>query len=102
MAQAYTFIEALQAAGKDLTRQGIVDALEEEGADFEGPLLAPFAYGKDSHMGTTGMRVASLKGATVVPEGDVQVTEIGDNPIEPDDSDAADDDPPSSGIPTGD
>ena len=53
-------------------------------------------------MGTTGMRVASLKGATVVPEGDVQVTEIGDNPIEPDDSDAADDDPPSSGIPTGD
>ena len=59
MAQAYTFIEALQEAGKDLTRQGIVDALEEEGGDFEGPLLAPFAYSKDSHMGTTGMRVAS-------------------------------------------
>ncbi len=101
MAQAYTFIEALQAAGKDLTRQGIVDALEEEGADFEGPLLAPFAYGKDSHMGTTGMRVASLKGATVVPEGDVQVTEIGDNPIEPDDSDAADDEPAVLGHPRG-
>ena len=99
MAQAYTFVEALQAAGKDLTRQGIVDALEKEGADFAGPLLAPFAYGKDSHMGTTGMRVASLKGAKVVPETEVEVTEIGDNPLAQDSSKAADDAPPSSGIP---
>lgn len=99
MAQAYTFVQALQAAGKDLTRQGIVDALEEQGGDFEGPMVAPFAYSKDSHMGTTGMRVASLDGAKVVPETEVEVTEIGDNPIEPDSSDAGKDAPPSSGIP---
>ena len=102
MAQAYTFVEALQEAGKKLTRQGIVDALEEEGDDFEGPLLAPFAYSKDSHMGTTGMRVVSLKGPRTVPETEVEVTKIGDNPVELDDSDAADDAPPSSGIPDGD
>lgn len=99
MAQAYTFVQALDAAGKDLTRQGIVDALEKDGADFEGPLLAPFAYGEDSHMGTTGMRVASIKGAGVVPQTEVEVTEIGDHPIENDDSDAAKDSPPASGIP---
>ena len=99
MAQAYTFVQALEAAGKDLTRQGIVDALEKQGADFDGPLLAPFAYGKESHMGTTGMRVASLKGAKVVPETEVEVTEIGDNPLEQDSSKASDDAPPSSGIP---
>lgn len=99
MAQAYTFVQALQAAGKDLTRQGIVDALEEQGGDFEGPMVAPFAYSEDSHMGTTGMRVARLDGAKVVPETEVEVTEIGDNPIEPDDSDAGKDAPPSSGIP---
>ncbi|ROR89653.1 ABC transporter substrate-binding protein [Nocardioides aurantiacus] len=99
MAQAYTFVQALQAAGKDLTRQGIVDALEEQGGDFEGPMVAPFAYSKDSHMGTTGMRVARLDGAKVVPETEVEVTEIGDNPIEPDSSDAGKDAPPSSGIP---
>ena len=40
-------------------------------APFEGPLFAPFAYSQDSHMGTTGMRVASLKGATVRPRGQV-------------------------------
>ena len=101
MSQAFTFVQALKAAGKDLTRQGIVDALEKEGADFEGPLLAPFDYSKDSHMGTTGMRVARLKGATVVPETDVEVTEIGDNPLEPDDSGAAEDTPPPDGIPEG-
>ena len=99
MAQAYTFVQALQAAGKDLTRQGIVDALEEQGGDFEGPMVAPFAYSKDSHMGTTGMRVASLDGAKVVPETEVEVTEIGDNPIEPDTSDSGKDSPPASGIP---
>ncbi len=99
MAQAYTFVQALQAAGKDLTRQGIVDAIEEEGGDFSGPVLAPFAYSSDSHMGTTGMRVVSLKGATTVPETEVEVTEIGDNPVELDDSDAGKDEPPSSGIP---
>ena len=99
MAHAYTFVQALQAAGKDLTRRGLVDALEEEGGDFEGPLLAPFAYSKDSHMGVTGMRVVSLKGPKTVPETEVEVTKIGDNPVEDDDSEAADDAPPSSGIP---
>ena len=62
-------------------------------------MVAPFAYCKDSHMGTTGMRVARLDGAKVVPETEVEVTEIGDNPIEPDTSDAGKDAPPSSGIP---
>ncbi len=99
MAQAYTFVQALEAAGKDLTRQGIVDALEKEGDSFAGPLLAPFAYSKDSHMGTTGMRVARLEGAKVEPETEVEVTEIGDNPIKEDSSEAADDAPPASGIP---
>jgi branched-chain amino acid transport system substrate-binding protein len=102
MAQAYTFVEALQAAGKDLTREGIVDALEKEGGSFEGPLLAPFAYSTESHMGTTGMRVAQLQGATVKPVTEVQVTKIGDEPIENDTSDAAADTPPASGIPGGD
>jgi branched-chain amino acid transport system substrate-binding protein len=102
MAQAYTFVQALQAAGKDLTRQGIVDALEKEGSSFQGPLFAPFAYSPESHMGTTGMRIAQLQGATVRPVTDVEVTKIGDNPIEKDSSNAADDQPPASGIPGAD
>ena len=44
MSQAYTFVQALQAAGEDLTRDGLVEAVEEVGADCEGPQLAPFRY----------------------------------------------------------
>ena len=32
MSWAYTFVQALQAAGEDLTREGLVDALEEVGS----------------------------------------------------------------------
>ena len=37
MSQAYTFVQALQAAGPDPTREGLVEAVEEVGADLEGP-----------------------------------------------------------------
>ena len=99
MAQAYTFVQALQAAGEDLTRDGIVEALEESGGSFEGPGLAPFRYSADSHLGISGMRVVELKGGSPEPLTDVEVTDIGDADITTDDSGAADDAPPESGIP---
>ena len=36
-----------QAAGQNPTRDGIVEAIEEQGAEFEGPWLAPFDYSAD-------------------------------------------------------
>ncbi len=99
MSQAYTFVQALQAAGKDLTRDGIVQALEESGASFEGPGLAPFRYSADSHLGIGGMRVVEFKGGSPEPLTDVEVTDIGDAEITTDDSGAADDAPSESGIP---
>ena len=44
MAQAYTTVQALQAAGKNPTRKSLVDAIEKVGADWKGPNLAPFRY----------------------------------------------------------
>jgi branched-chain amino acid transport system substrate-binding protein len=99
MAEAYTFVQALQAAGEDLTRDGLVEALAESGSSFEGPGLAPFRYGADSHLGISGMRVVELKGGSPEPLTDVEVTDIGDAEITTDDSGAADDAPPANGIP---
>jgi branched-chain amino acid transport system substrate-binding protein len=99
MSFAYTFVQALQAAGKDVTRDGLVDALEQAGASFEGPQLAPFRYGEDSHLGISGMRVVELKGGAPQPLTEVEVTDIGDAEITQDDSGQADDAPPESGIP---
>ncbi len=44
MANAYTLVQALQAAGKNLTRQGLVKAIEQHGASWTGPGLVPFRY----------------------------------------------------------
>jgi len=97
MSEAYAFVQALQAAGKNPTRKGIVDAVEKMGG-VAGPPLAPFRYSADSHLGISGMRVVQLKGLVAKPLTPVLVTDIGDAPIKEDDS-AAKDSPPASGIP---
>ena len=98
MSQAYTFVQALQAAGEDVTREGIVEALEQHGSDFEGPGMAPFRYSEDSHLGISGMSVIELQGGEGQEKTGVQVTDIGDAEISEDDA-AAQDAPPESGVP---
>jgi len=98
MAKAYTFVQALMAAGPDPTRDGIVEAVEQMGP-VPGPELAPFRFSEDSHMGISGMQVVELKGGASDPLTPVLVTDTGDAPIEEDNSGAADDAPPASGIP---
>ena len=97
MSQAYAFVQALQAAGENPTRKGIVDAVEKMG-DVAGPPLAPFRYSANGHLGISGMQVVELKGLAAKPLTPVLVTDIGDGPIKEDDS-AAKDEPPASGIP---
>ena len=99
MSQAYTFVQALVAAGEDLTREGIIAALEEQGGDFAGPNLAPYRYSADSHLGVSGMRIAEIKGVASTPLTPVLVTDIGDAEITEDTSDQADDGPAEGGIP---
>src|SRR5665811_907701 len=62
MSHAYAFVQALQAAGPNPTRDGLVAAMEQVGADLEGPPLAPFRYSKDSHMGISGLQIVELQG----------------------------------------
>ena len=82
MAQAYTFVAALQAAGEDLTREGIVEALEQSGSDFEGPWLAPLDYSEESHRGISGLSVGQLEGTAYKELVPVQTTDADDAPIE--------------------
>jgi branched-chain amino acid transport system substrate-binding protein len=98
MSQAYTFVQALQAAGPNPTREGIVEAVERTGGDFEGPALAPFRFSGDSHLGISGMQLVELKGGVGEELTPVLVSDLGDAPIEEDDS-AASDSPPENGLP---
>jgi len=97
MSMAYTMVQALQAAGQNPTRDGIVEAVETAGADWAGPVFAPFRYSADSHMGTSGMSIERIVGLGSEEVQPVRVTDIGGGEIEEFDGEAAT--PPDNGIP---
>jgi ABC-type branched-subunit amino acid transport system substrate-binding protein len=97
MAQAYTTVQALQAAGQNPTRDDLVDAIEQAGGDWKGPALAPFRYSEDRHAGISGMKVVQLQGNVGEDKTPVLVTDNGDADITEYDGEEAT--PPSSGIP---
>ncbi|GAC1534118.1 MAG: ABC transporter substrate-binding protein [Marmoricola sp.] len=79
-ALAYSAVEALQAAGKDLTREGLLKVLAS--GDLVGPGLTPFAFSADDHSGFIGTaitRITDLKAEIISP---VYVTDDGDGPVE--------------------
>jgi len=75
MSAAYTFAQALKAAGANPTRQSLIDAVEKGG--FKGPGVTPFRFSKDSHAGYTGVRIAVLDGkGGGTFKGDAMVTTV--------------------------
>jgi branched-chain amino acid transport system substrate-binding protein len=97
MAEAYTFVQALQATGPDPTREGIVEAIEQAGATFEGPWVAPFRYSADRHAGISGVEVTRITGGTTESLTPVLVTDNGDAPIT--EATGEPSPPPADGIP---
>lgn len=99
MAQAYTTVQALQAAGKNPTRQSIISAIETAGSKWQGPGVAPFRYAKDNHNGIGGMTVAQISGVNVKDLTPVLTTDTGKSaPIKQ--YSGKESTPPSSGIPS--
>jgi hypothetical protein len=97
MSQAFTLVQALQAAGQNPTRDSLIEAVEQAGGEWEGPGRAPFRYSEDSHLGISGMSVVQIKGDTTTELAPVQVTDIGDAEIEEYDGEPTS--PPENGIP---
>lgn len=79
MASAYTFAQALKAAGKNPTRSSLVAAVEKGG--FTGPGLVPFRFSKTDHSGYTGTQVGTISGNTIIPLQVPQVTDDGSGPL---------------------
>jgi ABC-type branched-subunit amino acid transport system substrate-binding protein len=53
----YTVVQALQAAGKNLTRQGLIDAIASKGSSFDTAGLVPLSYSSSVHFGYEGAEV---------------------------------------------
>jgi hypothetical protein len=74
MANAYTLVQALQAAGKHLTRQGLVDAINKDGSKWTGPGLVPFRYNTSQHGGYAGAELGKVVNGKIVLFGGPLVT----------------------------
>src|ERR1700683_692812 len=84
MANAYTLVQALQAACKDLTRQGLISAVNNDGGFWTGSGLTPCRYTKTEHGGYSGVQMAKVVGTGIVPFGPVLRTEpTAGSPITP-------------------
>jgi branched-chain amino acid transport system substrate-binding protein len=97
MATAYTLAQALQLAGKELTREGLVKAVEEKGAELAGPGLVPFRYSKSEHGGYGGVEMGQVRNGKIVLFGGPLLTEpSASSPITP--YTTAQPAPPASGV----
>ncbi|SFE05500.1 ABC transporter substrate-binding protein [Blastococcus tunisiensis] len=96
MSQAFTTVQALQAAGQNPTREGLIEAIETAGSEWEGPVFAPYRYSEDSHMGTSGMTIERIVGNGSEEVQPVRVTDLGEG-IEEFDGEAST--PPENAIP---
>jgi hypothetical protein len=60
IALAYTFVQALQAAGRNLTRTSLMKALDTKAKSFKTPGFVPLRYSKKVHYGYEGGEVVQF------------------------------------------
>ncbi|HTC72559.1 MAG TPA: ABC transporter substrate-binding protein [Solirubrobacteraceae bacterium] len=75
MASAYTLAQSLQLAGKSLTREDLVNAVNEKGSQLTGPGLVPFRYSKTEHGGYGGAEMGQVRNGKIVLFGGPLVTD---------------------------
>jgi branched-chain amino acid transport system substrate-binding protein len=73
MGAAYTFVQAMFKAGRNPTRQDLIDAIN--GGIPQGPLVAPYAFSPTDHNGVTGAYIAIVKDGVLVQKGPVLTTD---------------------------
>ncbi|MHB1987609.1 MAG: ABC transporter substrate-binding protein [Acidimicrobiales bacterium] len=76
VALGITTVELLKAAGKNLTRKGLMRALATDGKNFATPGLVPLSYSKTDHYGFSGSAIFRIEnsGTKVTQIGPVFVT----------------------------
>ncbi|MEI6811625.1 MAG: ABC transporter substrate-binding protein [Actinomycetes bacterium] len=70
MTSAFITVQALQAAGANLTRKSLMDAIETKGSTFASPTLTPLGYSTTSHVGATGYWIGTYDATgSLKPDG---------------------------------
>jgi branched-chain amino acid transport system substrate-binding protein len=95
MAVGYLFVQSLQAAGKDLTRDKLLAAVEKGG--FTGPGLVPLRFSDKDHSGYAGEQLTKLTNGQATYFGTAFTTDDAAGAVTPYSGAAVA--PPASGIP---
>jgi ABC-type branched-subunit amino acid transport system substrate-binding protein len=96
MAQAYTLVQAMKAAGRNPTRASFVKALETTKLSG-GPGLVPMGYSSSNHLGFLGVQVTTIAGDGTVTTTGPLYTSSDTGPITQYSGSPAT--PPANGIP---
>ena len=85
MSNAFLAVQAIKAAGANLTRKGLINAIETKGATLASPFLTPLGYSKTSHVGAQGYWIGTYgpTGALTADGGKytVYTTDSGSGPV---------------------
>ena len=73
LAAGYTFVQAMFKAGRNPTRQDLIDAIN--GGLTQAVAVAPYAYSATDHNGITGAYIGVIKNGELVPTTPVYVTD---------------------------
>jgi branched-chain amino acid transport system substrate-binding protein len=95
MSVGYLFVQTLQAAGKDLTRDKLTAAVEKGG--FTGPGMVPLRFSDKDHSGYAGEQLTKLVGGKSTYFGTAFQTDDAAGPVSPYSGTAVA--PPANGIP---
>ncbi|HWS31983.1 MAG TPA: ABC transporter substrate-binding protein [Actinoplanes sp.] len=95
MSVGYLFVQALQAAGKDVTRDKIIEAVQKNG--FQGPGLVPLRFSAQDHSGYAGQQLTKVESGKAVYFGTPYTTDDNDGPVAPYQGQAVT--PPANGVP---
>jgi ABC-type branched-subunit amino acid transport system substrate-binding protein len=74
MSAGYLFVQALRSAGKNPTRQSVVNLLNTKGSSYRGPGLVPLGFSKNYHGGYLGAQIATINNGSITTTGPVYVT----------------------------
>lgn len=75
MSIAYLTVQALQRAGREITVDNLIAAIEQGG--FRGPGLVPFAFSPTSHAGYSGVRMSKVTNGVQGYFGPAYVSDAG-------------------------
>ncbi|WP_011579826.1 MULTISPECIES: ABC transporter substrate-binding protein [Chelativorans] len=70
MSGAYAFVDALERAGPDLTREGFINALESTSDGFAGPAYCKISFSPENHQGCTEGHIWAVRDGKVVAIGE--------------------------------